>query len=85
MDVHGTLPEDLKRRGVSSRAQRAHDVRSTSMRRHRCDVMTSLTSHQRRSDVIMMSCACWGGGGGGIGGDVGLRKSAFGVSDQLSP
>ena len=35
--------------------QWAHDVRMTSYQR-RCDVMTS---HRRRSDVILMSCACW--------------------------
>ena len=36
--------------------QRAHDVKMTSYQR-RCDVMTS---HRRRYDVIMTSCACWG-------------------------
>ena len=36
-------------------SQRAHDVRMTSYQ-CRCDVMTS---HRRRSDVILTSCACW--------------------------
>ena len=35
--------------------QRAHDIRMTSYQR-RCDVKTS---HRRRSDVILTSCACW--------------------------
>ena len=35
--------------------QRAHDVTMMSYER-RCDVMTS---HRRRSDVILTSCACW--------------------------
>ena len=36
-------------------SQWAHDVIMTSYQRG-CDVMTS---HRRRSDVIMTSCACW--------------------------
>ena len=35
--------------------QRTHDVKMTSYQR-RCDIMTS---HRHRSDVILMSCACW--------------------------
>ena len=35
-------------------SQRAHDVKMTSYQRP-CDI----TSHRRRSDVILTSCACW--------------------------
>ena len=40
---------------ILTRTQHAHDVRMTSYQRL-CDVMTS---HRRRSDVILTSCACW--------------------------
>ena len=42
-------------RSSRGRSQWAHDFRSTSYQR-RCDVMTS---HRRRSDVILTSCARW--------------------------
>ena len=52
-------------------AQQAHDVRSTSMRRHvrRHDVASTsicalrMTSDRRRYDVILTSCARWVAGG----------------------
>ena len=49
------IPIQQKNIKYSDRAQRAHDVYTTSVQR-RCNVMTL---HRHWGDVVLTSCACW--------------------------